>query len=121
MTVTIAELASDARSCAQLGSEETYVYFVDWCASPSLEFISLTQHVNRLVPIGYDILLLCLALFKATGYWKLNGFHGSQLVFVVIKDQVLYFILCVTFRTPVALGSSSHFLLEQSQWQYLPY
>ena len=41
------------------------------------------------------ILLLSLAIFKATQFWKLNGFHGSRLIFVLVRDQVVYFVMYV--------------------------
>ena len=47
----------------------------------------------RLLPMAYGTLLLVLALIKATEFWKLNGIRGSRLVWVLIKDQVLYFSL----------------------------
>ena len=46
--------------------------------------------------MAYGILLLGLAIFKATEFWRLNGFHGSQLVLVLIRDQAMYFVLCVS-------------------------
>ena len=36
---------------------------------------------------------MVLAIFKATGFWNLNGFHGLRLVFVLIRDQAIYFLL----------------------------
>ena len=36
-----------------------------------------------------------LALFKVTEYWKQHGLQGSRLLFVLIKDQVIYFMVSV--------------------------
>lgn len=55
----------------------------------------LSHIIFRLFPLAYGILLLLLATFKAAEFWKLNGFHGSHLVFVLIRDQVMYFVLHV--------------------------
>lgn len=51
--------------------------------------------IERCLPLAYGSLLLALALYKATEHWKLHGIHGSQLLFVLIKDQAFYFLLCV--------------------------
>ena len=48
---------------------------------------------NRTPPLAFDTLLLGLALFKATEFWKTNGYSGSRLVLVLIKDQALYYTL----------------------------
>ncbi|KAL5476904.1 hypothetical protein ACEPAI_3090 [Sanghuangporus weigelae] len=48
--------------------------------------------VTWLTPMTYGSILLCLALYKATEYWKLSsGFKGFHLVRVLIQDQVLYY------------------------------
>lgn len=52
----------------------------------------------RLFPIAYEILLLILAIFKSSEHWKLNGFHGSRLIFVLVRDQAMYFMMCATSR-----------------------
>ena len=44
----------------------------------------------------YAFILMCLALYRATSYWNASrGFKGMALLKVVIRDQVLYFILYV--------------------------
>ena len=43
------------------------------------------------MPLAYGALLLALALYKAREFWKLNGFSGSRLVLVLIRDQALYY------------------------------
>lgn len=47
----------------------------------------------RIIPLAYGTLLLSLALYKATEFWRLNGFHSSRLVLVLITDQAFYFTL----------------------------
>ena len=46
---------------------------------------------HRIIPLAYGSLLLVLALPKAREHWKLNGFSGSRLVLVLIRDQVIYY------------------------------
>lgn len=42
----------------------------------------------------YGAILMVLALFKAAEYWRISsGFKGSVLVKILIRDQVLYFML----------------------------
>ena len=42
----------------------------------------------------YGAILMVLALFKAAEYWRISaGFKGSTLVKILIRDQVLYFML----------------------------
>ena len=49
----------------------------------------------------YGVLLLVLAIFKASACYKLNGLQGSRLGLVLIRDQAMYFILFVlTFSSP---------------------
>lgn len=44
----------------------------------------------------YGAILMVIALYKAAEYWRLSaGFKGFTLVKVLIKDQVLYFMLQV--------------------------
>ncbi|KAL5504560.1 hypothetical protein ACEPAH_7221 [Sanghuangporus vaninii] len=44
------------------------------------------------IPMAYGLILLVLALYKATEYWRLSsGFKGLHLVRVLIQDQVIYF------------------------------
>ena len=45
----------------------------------------------RTIPLAYGALLLVLALPKATEFWKLNGFSGSRLVLVLMRDQIFYY------------------------------
>ena len=49
--------------------------------------------VTRTGSLAYGALLLGLAIFKAIGYWKENGFRGSHLVRVIITDQIIYYLL----------------------------
>lgn len=42
----------------------------------------------------YGIILMALAIYKATEFWRVsNGFKGFSLVKVLIADQVMYFLL----------------------------
>ena len=55
----------------------------------------MSMFVQRLLPLAFEVLLLGLALFKVTDYWKQHGMRGSRLLFVLVKDQVLYFMSSV--------------------------
>ena len=58
--------------------------------------ITDTSPVYRIIPLAYGALLLALAVPKARDLWRLNGFSGSGLVFVLIRDQVLYYVMYVS-------------------------
>ena len=47
----------------------------------------------RIIPLAYGALLLCLALFKGIEYWRMDGLRNSELVLVIIKDQVFYYLV----------------------------
>ncbi|OCB83956.1 hypothetical protein A7U60_g9165 [Sanghuangporus baumii] len=48
------------------------------------------------IPMAYGLVLLCLAVYKATDFWRLaTGFKGTRLVRTIILDQVLYYIFVV--------------------------
>ena len=48
----------------------------------------------------FGLLLMVLAIYKAAEYWKMSsGFEGFELVKVIIKDQVLYFMAYVIQAT----------------------
>ena len=47
----------------------------------------------RTIPSAYGAVLLVLALIKATEFWRMAGLRGSKLMFVLLKDQVLYYVL----------------------------
>ena len=49
----------------------------------------------RTLPLAYGALHLVLALYKARILWKLNGFSGSRLVLVIIRDQAIYYAMYV--------------------------
>ena len=44
----------------------------------------------------FNLVMMVLAIYKAGEYWETSaGFKGFKLVKVVIKDQIIYFVLCV--------------------------
>ena len=57
--------------------------------------------IIRTIPLAYGTLLLALALYKATEWWKENGLGGSRLIVVLVKDQALYYILYVVHRSRI--------------------
>ena len=73
---------------------QSYVY---WYGSlPFSSYYAILDFlIYRLVPLSYGILLLGLALYKATEFWRDHGLRGSRLVYTLIMDQVSYFFLCV--------------------------
>ncbi|EJC99041.1 uncharacterized protein FOMMEDRAFT_161261 [Fomitiporia mediterranea MF3/22] len=81
-----------------LGSfaQNIYVCLVDGYVPWQLEL------VDWIVPVAYGLLLMILAIYKATDYWKLTaGLQGLALVKVLILDQFIYFLLavaCCTFN-----------------------
>lgn len=52
-------------------------------------FLSLS--LNRGIPLAFGLLLLLVALIKASTFWKLKAYHGSRLVKVLMTDQIVYF------------------------------
>ena len=85
-------LVANSRSCGQQGVPKEFLILIDWCADHLSSAVSLKCD-TRLLPLSYGLLLVILALFKATEHWKLNGLHGSRLVFILIKDQAVYFLV----------------------------
>ena len=86
-------LADDYATCAQSNSAKPYIYLTDLFVT---YFTYLKKDVSlntRILPLAYGALLLALALFKATQYWKQNGYSGSRLMLVIIRDQILYYVL----------------------------
>ncbi|PAV20479.1 hypothetical protein PNOK_0310600 [Pyrrhoderma noxium] len=64
-------------------------------------YVSSYLQVSRLglfswlIPSIVGFMLLLLALYKGLLYCKENGFKGHSLVKVVIKDQLLYYVLVI--------------------------
>ena len=48
--------------------------------------------------LAYGALLLVLALYKGREFWKLNGVNGSRLVFVLVRDQAIYYAMYDLFK-----------------------
>ena len=69
---------------------------IRWLVSES----TLIKHLlksRRMMPLVFAVILMILALHKATLFWRLTaGFRGFRLLTVVIQDQFLYFMLWVT-------------------------
>ena len=45
------------------------------------------------VLVAVGAILLILALIGSAKFWKLSGLRGSRLIYVLITDQALYFLL----------------------------
>ncbi|EJC99466.1 uncharacterized protein FOMMEDRAFT_160521 [Fomitiporia mediterranea MF3/22] len=49
------------------------------------------------VPMVYGFILMLLALYKAAEYWRMSaGLKGFKLVKILIRDQIIYFLLAVS-------------------------
>ena len=62
--------------------------------------------------MAFGTLLLVLALFKASEFWRLSGLSGSRLVVVVITDQAFYYSLCAII--PGFLSTANQISISQS-------
>ncbi|OCB87157.1 hypothetical protein A7U60_g5671 [Sanghuangporus baumii] len=57
------------------------------------------------IQLAYAMILMVLALYKASEYWKTSaGFKGFKLIKVVIQDQILYFIFVIIITVFAILG-----------------
>ncbi|OCB87160.1 hypothetical protein A7U60_g5675 [Sanghuangporus baumii] len=93
----VVSLAEDATSC-DVGNPPSQWGVVAW-----------------VIPMIYGVILMALALYKATEYWRISaGFKGFTLVKVLIQDQIIYFILviasCALNITNFNLQSSNVFI-----------
>ena len=59
--------------------------------------------------MAYGVLLLGLAIFKGAEFWRMNGFHGSRLVIILVRDQAMYFALQVVLLSNYSKALSLHF------------
>ncbi|KAL5524827.1 hypothetical protein ACEPAF_9973 [Sanghuangporus sanghuang] len=76
---TIGVLAKNVTVCGEDSPPAWQLGMIDWMA-----------------PMTYGAILMILALYKAAEYWKVSaGFKGFMLVKVLIRDQVLYFMLAI--------------------------
>ena len=48
---------------------------------------------NRVITAAVEFILLSLALFKTIENWRLSGLHGSSLMNIIIKDQIIYYLM----------------------------
>ena len=93
-SVTILLLAANYGMCGNLGIPAPFIYITDWSVLHKNVYKAKCSSSLRALPLAFGSLLLLLALFKATAYWKLDGYSGSQLVLVLVKDQAFYYIMC---------------------------
>ena len=97
-SVIAAPLAADTSICGTLRNPSTYNYMLDWyvypfdtkssCSSSDRSFV-----FQRSLSLAYGVLLLGLALSKSPRFWMPKKQGGSRLVYVLVKDQILYFCL----------------------------
>ncbi|OCB83890.1 hypothetical protein A7U60_g9096 [Sanghuangporus baumii] len=75
----IGQLVTGPTVCGQANYSSVTLGLIDW-----------------IIPMVYNLVLMILAVYKAGEYWRMSaGLKGFQLVKVVIKDQIIYFILIV--------------------------
>ncbi|KAL5524841.1 hypothetical protein ACEPAF_9987 [Sanghuangporus sanghuang] len=61
--------------------------------------------IDWMIPVGYGVVLMGLALYKASAYWKESaGFRGLTLAKVLVRDQVLYFMLVISCSVVAVLS-----------------
>ncbi|EJC99535.1 uncharacterized protein FOMMEDRAFT_160601 [Fomitiporia mediterranea MF3/22] len=52
--------------------------------------------IDWTIPMVYGFALMLLALYKAAEYWKMSTrFRGFKLVEILIRDQIIYFLLAI--------------------------
>ncbi|EJC99480.1 uncharacterized protein FOMMEDRAFT_160538 [Fomitiporia mediterranea MF3/22] len=59
------------------------------------------QHsiVDWTIPMVYGLILMLLAVYRAAEFWKMEaGLKGLELVKVLIRDQMIYFLLILLQR-----------------------
>lgn len=49
----------------------------------------------RIIPLAFGTILLVLALFKGWQNWQDVGAHGIRLIWVLIVDQAIYYVMSV--------------------------
>ncbi|KAL5501298.1 hypothetical protein ACEPAH_8558 [Sanghuangporus vaninii] len=77
--VAVGQLGENATICITESSVLWQLGVVDW-----------------LVPMVYAVVLMILAIYKATEYWKIStGFKGFALVRVLVQDQMIYFMSAI--------------------------
>ncbi|EJC99532.1 uncharacterized protein FOMMEDRAFT_160599 [Fomitiporia mediterranea MF3/22] len=76
----------------------------------------------------YGLVLMLLALYRAAEYWKMSsGFRGFKLVKVLIRDQIIYFLLAImccvfnilNFKVPVNNDVLEMFLQQAGNPSFL--
>ncbi|KAL5524860.1 hypothetical protein ACEPAF_10006 [Sanghuangporus sanghuang] len=81
-----------------------YLIVIEHCKSSAQVVVEMLMPVldvrlgmaDWLILMTYGVILMILALYKAAKFWKISaGFKGFMLVKVLIRDQVLYFMLVI--------------------------
>lgn len=92
----VIRLTNNDTGCRFLGVKKVpiWIYVINWYDQLlSNGERSMGSNTYRMSPLAFEALLMVLALYKATEFWRLYGFHGSRLLRVLITDQIIYFIL----------------------------
>ena len=50
---------------------------------------------NRVMTVTVGFILLSLALFKTIEHWRLSRLKKSGLVYIIAKDQIIYYLMYV--------------------------
>ncbi|OCB87158.1 hypothetical protein A7U60_g5672 [Sanghuangporus baumii] len=78
--LAVGELAKGVTVCGEDSAPPWQLGMADW-----------------IIPMVYASILMVLALYKAAQYWKMSaGFKGFTLLRVLLRDQVLYFMLAIS-------------------------
>jgi hypothetical protein len=121
--VTTIGVASGVSTCETATVPPSFLYIIDWYISVHLCAAVFSNALRRSVPLAYGAMLMVLAVYKATQYWREVGFSGSKLVLVLLQDQVVYFALYVyiAFSRSFIVAHRHHqtWPLEPSRVQFL--
>ena len=52
--------------------------------------------MSRLLPLFFEVVLLSVAIYQTVTYWAtFKDLSSYKLIAILLRDQVLYFLMCV--------------------------
>ena len=54
---------------------------------------AILNYFYRLIRVTIGLTLLALALHKAIGHWRLLGLKSNDLITVIVRDQIIYYLM----------------------------
>ena len=52
--------------------------------------------LSRLLPLFFEVVLLSVAIYQTVTYWAtFKDLSSYKLIAILLRDQVLYFLMCV--------------------------